>query len=233
MKEAFRSGEPFRLVLLDAVMPEMDGFAAAAQIKADPQLAAATIMMLSSADRGDDAARCRALGIACCLRKPIGQSELFDAVVSSLGSQPLQTPTASEAGSIETVPGQRSLRVLLAEDNRINQAVATGLLKKRGHHVVVAADGREALSVLERTTVDLILMDIQMPEIDGFAATAVIREREKTTGAHIPIVALTAHAMRGDRERFLAAGMDDYLSKPIQAKELDQVVERCLAKFLG
>ena len=131
---------------------------------------------------------------------------------------------------IKSIPGKRSLRILLAEDNKINQAVATGLLRKRGHTVAVAADGREALSILQRLPIDLVLMDIQMPEMDGFAATAAIRDREKTTGVHIPIVALTAHAMQGDRERFLAGGMDDYLSKPIHAQELDKVLERCLTK---
>ena len=233
MKEAWNTGNAFPLVVLDSVMPEMDGFAVAAQIKADPQLAGATIMMLSSADRSDDAARCRALGVAHYVRKPIGQSELFDAVVSALGAKPREAPALPQAPAVETVKERRSLYVLLAEDNKINQAVATGLLKKRGHTVVVASDGREALSVLERLPIDLVLMDIQMPEMDGFAATAVIREREKATGDHVPIVALTAHAMQGDRERFLAGGMDDYISKPIHVQELDKVLERCSSKLVG
>jgi signal transduction histidine kinase/CheY-like chemotaxis protein len=229
MKEASRKGNPFPLVLLDSVMPELDGFAVAARIKADPQLAGATVMMLSPADRSDDAARCRELGVTYCVRKPIGQSELFDAVISALGAQPREAPAVPQA-PVMTAQGQRSLHVLLAEDNKINQAVASGLLKKRGHTVVVASDGREALSLLDRLPIDLVLMDIQMPEMDGFAATALIREREKATGSHISIVALTAHAMQGDRERFLAAGMDDYISKPIHAQELDKVLERCLRK---
>ncbi len=233
MKHASSSGDPFPLVLLDSLMPEMDGFAVAAQIKADPQLAGATIMMLSSADRSDDAARCRELGVAYCVRKPIGHSELFDAVVSALGAQPREAPASPQAPVIVTAQRQGGLHILLAEDNRINQAVATGLLRKRGHTVVVASDGREALSLLERSPIDLVLMDIQMPEMDGFAATATIREREKATGRHIAIVALTAHAMQGDRERFLAAGMDDYLSKPIHAQELDKVIERFLTKLRG
>jgi two-component system, sensor histidine kinase and response regulator len=233
MKNASSSGVPFPLVLLDSLMPAMDGFAVAAQIKADPQLAGATIMMLSSADRSDDAARCRELGVAYCVRKPIGHSELFDAVVSVLGAQPREAPALPQAPVIGTAQGQTGLHILLAEDNRINQAVATGLLRKRGYTVVVASDGREALSLLERFPIDLVLMDIQMPEMDGFAATAMIREREKATGGHIAIVALTAHAMQGDRERFLAAGMDDYLSKPIHAQELDKVLERYLTKMRG
>jgi CheY-like chemotaxis protein len=230
MKKASTSGDPFPLVLLDSLMPELDGFAVAAQIKDDPQLAGATIMMLSSADRSDDAARCRELGVAYCLRKPVGQSELFDAVVSALGAEARETPAFPQAPVLLAAQGQRSLHVLLAEDNKINQAVATGLLRKRGHTVVVASDGREALLLLERLPIDLVLMDIQMPEMDGFAATALIREREKATGGRIAIVALTAHAMQGDRERFLAAGMDDYISKPIHVQELDKVLERCLRK---
>jgi CheY-like chemotaxis protein len=230
MKRASSGGAPFPLVLLDAFMPGLDGFAIAAQIKADPELARATIMMLSSADRSDDAARCRELGVAYCLRKPVGQSELFDAVVSALGAEARETPAFPQAPVLVAAQGQRSLHVLLAEDNKINQAVATGLLRKRGHTVVVASDGREALLLLERLPIDLVLMDIQMPEMDGFAATALIREREKATGGRIAIVALTAHAMQGDRERFLAAGMDDYISKPIHVQELDKVLERCLRR---
>jgi two-component system, sensor histidine kinase and response regulator len=225
MKHAFSHGAPFPLVLLDASMPEPDGFAVAAQIKADPALASATIMMLSSVDRSEDAARCRELGVACYLRKPIGQSELFDALVSALGAEPLAAWQLSRTPEMSRVPGQRSLRVLLTEDNRINQTVATGLLRKRGHTVVVAGDGRQALALLASQPIDLVLMDIQMPEMDGFAATAIIREREKATGHHISIVALTAHAMQGDRERFLAAGMDDYISKPIRQQDLDRVLK--------
>jgi two-component system, sensor histidine kinase and response regulator len=231
MEAAFHGGNPFALLLLDSLMPGMDGFAVAARIKANPQLAGTTVMMLSSADRSDDAARCRALGVAHYLRKPIGQSELFDAIVSVLGARPRETPALPRAALAGTLSGQRSLKILLTEDNKINQAVATGLLRKRGHKVLLASDGRQALALLESSAIDVVLMDIQMPEMDGFAATAAIREREKTTGNHIPIVALTAHAMQGDRERFLAGGMDDYLSKPIHAQELDKVLERFLNRL--
>jgi signal transduction histidine kinase/CheY-like chemotaxis protein len=231
MEAAFRGGSPFALLLLDSLMPGMDGFAVAARIKANPQLAGTTVMMLSSADRSDDAARCRALGVAHYLRKPIGQSELFDAIVSVLGARPRGAAALPRAAVAGTLSGQRSLKILLTEDNKINQAVATGLLQKRGHKVLLASDGRQALALLESSPIDVVLMDIQMPEMDGFAATAAIREREKTTGNHIPIVALTAHAMQGDRERFLAGGMDDYLSKPIHAQELDKVLERCLTRL--
>jgi two-component system, sensor histidine kinase and response regulator len=226
MKSAVACGDPLPLVLLDAFMPDLDGFAVAEQIKRDPELAAATIMMLTSADRSGDVARCRELGVACYLRKPITQSELFDAILTAMGAAPLEqqdSPLIAEAGDWE---GQRPLRILLAEDNEVNQALALKILQKRGHTVVMAGDGREALAAFERETVDFVLMDIQMPEMDGFAATAAIREREKGTGGHVPIVALTAHAMKGDRERCLAAGMDACVTKPLRVEELFAAIAR-------
>jgi len=223
MKRASSEGVPFPLVLIDACMPDLDGFAMAEQVKSDPELAGATIMMLSSADSNGDAARCRELGVACYLRKPIGQSELFDAVMTAL-SAPVRKMVSSLPPPVEAATEQASLRILLAEDNKINQAVATGLLQKRGHQVFVANNGLEVLSILDKMSIDVVLMDIRMPELDGFAATAAIREREKTTGHHLPIVALTAHAMEGDRERFLDAGMDGYLSKPIHVQELEEML---------
>lgn len=228
MKRANAAGNPFPLVLLDAVMPEMDGFAVATQIKHDAELAGATIMMLSSDDRGGDASRCRDLGVACYLRKPITQSDLFDAILTAMGSEPheqqgLPTPAGASIGR-----GQRPLRILLAEDNEVNRALAVKTLEKRGHTVILAGDGREALAVLQTETVDLILMDVQMPELDGFGATAAIREREQVTGGHVPIIALTAYAMKGDRERCLAAGMDTYVSKPLRVKELFDAIARLI-----
>jgi CheY-like chemotaxis protein/HPt (histidine-containing phosphotransfer) domain-containing protein len=181
-------------------------------------------MMLSSADQSGDASRCRELGIACYLRKPITQSDLFDAILTAMGAE----PAGDEARVIEAASDRRSLRILLAEDNEINQELAVRSLKKRGHSIVVAVNGVEALAVLEQQTIDLVLMDIQMPVMDGLAATAAIREREKAGGTHIPIVALTAHAMTGDRERCLAAGMDAYISKPLRVKELMEVIARLI-----
>jgi CheY-like chemotaxis protein len=134
---------------------------------------------------------------------------------------------------IDASHGPHSLRILVADDNLINQAVATAMLRKRGHHVMVAGDGRQALAMLEASPTDVVFMDIHMPEMDGFAATARIREREKKTGHHIAIVALTAHAMQGDRERLLAAGMDDYLSKPIRPQELDSILSRWVPGLRG
>ena len=213
MESAVAAGDPFALVLLDAFMPEQDGFAVAELIKRDPLLAGATIMMLSSGDRSGDAALCRSLGVARYLRKPITQSDLLDAILGSLGSLPAAAAAPAGAGAEKAL---RPLHVLLAEDNVVNQALAKRLLEKRGHTVIVVSDGSEALDALERESVDLVLMDVQMPVLDGFGATAAIRAREAGTGARIPIIALTAHAMKGDRERCLAAGMDEYASKPLR-----------------
>jgi two-component system sensor histidine kinase/response regulator len=231
MKTAVASGLPFRLVLLDSLMPDLDGFATAKLIRGDPDLAGAAIIMLSSGDRSGDAARCREPGIASYVVKPIGQSELLDAVMTALDTAPTKELEPSRNGRVNTTPGTHSLRILVAEDNKVNQAVVSSMLRKRGHNVVIAGDGRQALAMLDTLTVDLVFMDIQMPEMDGFAATATIREREKATGYHVPIVALTAHAMQGDRERFLEAGMDDNLSKPIQAQALDQILDGWLARL--
>jgi PAS domain S-box-containing protein len=220
MKAAASAGDSFPLVLLDARMPEMDGFAIAERIKSRPELAGASIMMLSSPDHSGEVARCRDLGVTRHLRKPIGQPELFDAVLMALGSEPLRDGKSPPTAADRPMPGQQSLRILLAEDNAVNRRLASGLLQKCGHTLVVACDGLEAINMIESQPVDLVLMDIQMPNMDGFAATAAIREREMTKGGHVPIVALTAHAMKGDRERCLAAGMDAYVSKPLRAQEL-------------
>jgi PAS domain S-box-containing protein len=224
MRAAAVAGDPFPLVLLDARMPEPDGFAVAEQIKADPDLAGAAIMMLSSSDHSGDIARCRKLGITRYLRKPIGQSELFDAILIALGAEPREEARSTDIAAGPAEARQRSLRILLAEDNEINRHVTTRILQKCGHTMVLAADGREALKIFESQPLDLVLMDIQMPHMDGFAATVAIREREKATAGHIPIVALTAHAMEGDRELCLAAGMDTYLSKPLRIEELLQTI---------
>lgn len=222
MKHAVAIGQPYPLILLDANMPEMDGFAVAEQIKRDPDLAGITIMMITSSDRSGEAARCRELGIAYYLRKPISQSELLDAICNAMGTVTLAQKRLS--GSTEAEQVHRPLRILLAEDNEVNQLVAVRLLKNRGHSVEVVNNGREALAALEREAVDLVLMDVQMPEMDGLAATEAIREREKLSGKHVPIVALTAHAMKGDREECLAAGMDAYVSKPLRPQALFEAI---------
>ena len=225
LRQARDAGVPFPLVLTDAQMPDMDGFALAEQIKQDPRLTDATIMMLSSAGQRGDTTRCRELGVAAYLIKPIRQSELFDAILNVL--------SRSAPGGVEPAvvtrhslgESRRKLHILLAEDNPVNQTVATRLLQKRGHTVKVANNGREALAALEREKFDLVLMDIQMPEMDGFEATTAIRAKEKSSGDHLRILAMTAHATKKDHERCLAAGMDEYVSKPIQPQELFQAVE--------
>jgi PAS domain S-box-containing protein len=225
MRRAAAAGEPYALVVLDAMMPGMDGFALAEQIRAHPDFAGATIMMLSSADRAGDAARCEALGIAAHLMKPVKQSELLNTIltilhvgagVPALAAEVPERPPQSEPSAVAAP----RLRVLLAEDNAVNQRLAVRLLERHGHSVVVAGNGREALAALERQPYDVVLMDVQMPELGGLEATEHIRAGERGTGRHVPIIALTAHAMKGDREKCLAAGMDAYLSKPIQAREL-------------
>ena len=220
LEQARAQGEPFAMVLLDAHMPEMDGFTVAMHMQQDPALAGTTILMLSSADLAGDTARCREVGIARHLMKPITQAELWDAILTALGGA-VHTPAALPTISPRTEPGaDRPLRILLAEDNRVNQRVALHTLEKQGHTVVVVGDGQAALMALAQAPFDLVLMDIQMPTLDGLAATAAIRAQEQTQGTHVPIIAMTAHAMRGDRERCLAAGMDGYVTKPLKAPDL-------------
>ncbi|MFA5863129.1 MAG: response regulator [Phycisphaerae bacterium] len=223
MREAQQAGHPFPLVLLDACMPEMDGFAVAQSIKADTALSRSTIMMLSSADKGSDIKRCRDVGISVYLVKPIGQSELLDAIMNILGLLSVRKVPENRRDLAENSKCPR--KILLAEDNVVNQKLAVRLLEKWGHTVEVANNGLEVVAALEKTTYDLILMDVQMPAMGGFEATQAIRKKELSTGTHTPIVAMTAHAMKGDRERCLEVGMDGYVSKPIQVEELFNTIE--------
>jgi CheY-like chemotaxis protein len=226
MLRAAKSDSAYQLVLLDAVMPAMDGFALAEKIKGQPELTDATVMMLSSAMPAGSAARCGALGIAGLLTKPVTQSELLDAILIAVSRGTKGGNSRGlAAGFAETEPAGSRLRILVAEDNLINRAVATGILAKKGHALVHAATGCEAVEAFSDGSFDLILMDVQMPEMDGFEATRRIRELEEATGRHTTIVAMTAHAMAGDRERCLAAGMDDYVSKPLRKEDLLRVLE--------
>jgi two-component system sensor histidine kinase/response regulator len=224
LRAAADAGTPFVLVLLDANMPGMDGFDVAEQIAAHQDLPGLSIMMLTSSGKYGDFERARALGISAYLTKPIDAAGLHEAICRVLEGA-VTSGTAHPAPMTVGKDMARSLRILLAEDNVVNQRVAVGLLTKRGHDVIVANNGIEALAALERTDVDLILMDIQMPQMGGFEATAAIRASERQSGGHVRIVAMTAHAMTGDRERCLAAGMDGYLSKPIDPAILFATVE--------
>ncbi len=188
-------------------------------------------MMLTSGGRAGDVARCESLHVAAYLLKPVKQSELFDAIALALG---ISSPADAEEVAAAVAPSRsaRSLQILLAEDSLVNQKLAVGLLEKYGHTVDVVGDGRAALAAVESQCYDLVLMDIQMPEMDGLEATRAIRAREGQRGGHLPIVAMTAHAMKGDRERCLEAGMDSYVAKPIRAKELFDTIARVLASQL-
>jgi CheY-like chemotaxis protein/HPt (histidine-containing phosphotransfer) domain-containing protein len=228
MNKAAAAGSPFAVVLSDVMMPSVDGFQLAERIKRHPVLSGTPVILLSSADRQPDANRCRQLGVAAYLSKPVKHSELRAAI------QKVMEPSSNEAtaqtrgcdrGQRPSATCQsRPLTILLVEDNATNRMLAVALLEKEGHRVEMAHNGREALAVLASRAFDVVLMDVQMPEMDGFEATAHIREQERSTGAHIPIVAMTAHAMKGDRERCLGAGMDGYVSKPIHAKELHEAL---------
>ncbi|MGO8704349.1 MAG: response regulator [Candidatus Brocadiia bacterium] len=231
MKEAKNARAPFGLVILDANMPGMDGFTIAERIKEDPALANATIMMLTSVGIRGDAARCSKLGVAAYLVKPITQSDLLDAIARVLGSSeaPRDHARLVTRHSLREEKCGAGLRILLAEDNPVNQTLAVRLLEKRGYSTQVADNGRKALEMLEKAAPGefaAVLMDVQMPIMDGYEATAELRKHEAKAGRHTPIVAVTAHAMKGDRERCLAAGMDDYVSKPIHAKDLFAVLDR-------
>jgi signal transduction histidine kinase/CheY-like chemotaxis protein len=229
MRLAAAAGRPFRLVVLDAQMPEIDGFTLAQHIKEDAELAAATIMMLSSADLHGDFRRCQALGIAAYLIKPVTPSDLLEAILSALGMG-TESPSGSAAPARPPASAGAIRKVLLAEDNPVNQKLMVRLLENRGYAVTLAADGLQALEALGRERFDLVLMDVQMPQMSGFEVTGRIREMENESGEHVPIVALTAHAMTGDRERCLNAGMDDYISKPVRPRELYEKLDAMLAR---
>jgi PAS domain S-box-containing protein len=233
LREARDAGRGFPLVLLDAHMPGMDGFDVAARIKDEPGLAGVTIMMLTSDQQPGDVARCRSLGINVYVVKPIGQSALLNAILTALGAPPADAleigPAPVDVSEPRDADRRLALRVLLAEDNEVNRRLVVRLLEKRGHSVAVACNGREAIELLEIRgfdAFDVVLMDIQMPVLDGLRATAMIREREEELGTHLGIVGVTAHAREEDRQRCLQAGMDGYVTKPIRAQELFAEIER-------
>jgi CheY-like chemotaxis protein/HPt (histidine-containing phosphotransfer) domain-containing protein len=233
MEAAQRAGRTFSIALLDAQMPGIDGFQVAQRIRENPKFAGAVILMLSADRHLADADRCRELGVGSFLTKPIGQSELFNSILSALGVGIVQERLIEAPEPVQEKPKGRSLNILLSEDNPVNQKLAMRLLEKAGHRVVWAKTGKEALDAWENAEspgFDVILMDIQMPEMDGLEATAAIRKCETSKETHIPIIAMTANAMQGDKERYLAAGMDGYVSKPIQPGRLHAEIERCVTK---
>ena len=222
------------------MMPGMSGLDLAERVRADRDLAGLILLMLTSAGGPDDTGRYQSLGLSACLSKPIRQSELYNALMKALdhpekakGRAPALLQSGDErrpAPAPAPAATTGGLHLLLAEDHVVNQKVAVRMLEGLGHSVVVAVDGRKALEALETGRFDAVLMDVQMPEMDGIEAVAAIRAGERGTGLHLPVIALTAHAMKGDRERFLASGFDAYLPKPIRAKELGQVLAEHAAR---
>lgn len=218
LKAAAARGEPYELVITDGSMPEVDGFTLAQQIQEEADLSS-VLMMLSSLDRQYDIERCRELGIRSYLTKPIKQSDLLDAIVSVLDLSGIRVDHVG--GHTQTPPQIQPLKILLAEDSLANRKLAIGLLSRWGHQIDVATNGIEAVDAVRHYHYDVVLMDVQMPEMDGLAATKAIRELQKTENLpRVPVIALTAHAMKGDRERCLEAGMDDYITKPIRPFDL-------------
>jgi PAS domain S-box-containing protein len=223
MRQAAQMGRPFGIVLMDIHLPDLAADTLKSELERHPVLVPSIILLTSGDPR--DAARCSALGGLPAVSKPIRQSELLEAIQRIVS----QNRSSGPVGPTAPPPAQspiRPLRILLAEDNAINQCLAARLLEKQGHSVSVAGNGKEALAALERERFDLVLMDVQMPDMGGFEATAHIRKRERDTGGHIPVIALTAHAMKGDRERCLDAGMDGYVSKPVQGSDLAEAIAR-------
>jgi PAS domain S-box-containing protein len=234
LRRAAAAGENYPLMLADAVMPPPDGFALARQARAEPGLVGSVVLMVNSAGRASGAEQCREAGVRASILKPLKQSELLDTIlgVLSASAPPPPPPTAGaargEGRPDPAAPRLPPLRVLLAEDNLVNQRLAVRLLEKAGHAVRVAANGRQAVEATAQERFDVVLMDVQMPELGGMEATELIRRRERESGEHVPIIALTAHAMKGDRERCLAAGMDGYVAKPIRDRELFGTIEQVL-----
>ena len=222
---AHKDGKPFGLVVLDGEMPELDGFTTAEVIRQHAEYAATRIVMLTSSGNRGDAARCAKLDIQGYLHKPAKSSELFVAICTIMGTKSGTSRSTPLVTRHSVCEARKNLKILVAEDNKVNQRLALRLLEKLGHSVVLANNGREAVDMLAQGVFDVVLMDLQMPELGGLEATAVIREQEERTGVRVPIYALTAHAMKGDRERCIEAGMDGYLSKPIQPHELHKLLD--------
>jgi two-component system sensor histidine kinase/response regulator len=226
LRHSAETGRPFPLVVLDGHMPGMDGFTLAQCIKDDPLLRGSCIVLLTSCCQTGDAARCRELEISAYLTKPVGAAELLETIRRGLGRT---DEGQRELVTRHTVQERKhQWRFLIAEDNPVNSLLVKRLIEKQGYISRTAADGREALGMLKGERFDCVLMDVQMPVMDGFEATTAIRGEERDSGGHLPIIAMTAHAMKGDRERCLAAGMDDYVAKPVGTRDLLATIERVL-----
>jgi len=231
LDRAVNVGKPFQLVISDVNMPEMDGFMLFESTRSNTQHQNVPFILLTSAARPGDMARCRELGVAAHLIKPVKQSLLMDAIASAVaGKDAVAVAPASSQEVTGTSAADRVLQILLAEDNAVNQKFTVRAIEKASHAVVVANNGREALEAWERDRYDVVLMDVQMPEMDGLEATARIRALEQQRGAaqRTPIIAMTANAMKGDRERCIEAGMDGYVSKPVKRQTLFAEIEKVL-----
>ena len=234
LEQAQDAKTPFALMIVDCQMPGTDGFMLVEQVRESAALECPTTIMLTSGGQSGDSQRCEKLGIVAYLIKPVLQADLLEALLKALGREshspkPIGVPARKTFAPPPSKDQRMPLRILLAEDNQVNQRLAVRLLENHGHLVVVVPDGKKALEALAKHSFDLILMDVQMPVMDGVAATSAIRQMETATGAHIPIIAMTAHAMAGDRQRFLDSGMDAYLSKPISSSELFESIENLLS----
>jgi CheY-like chemotaxis protein len=229
IEAAERDGEGFDLVILDARMPDLDGIATASQIRERGWMTGTTLVLLTSAGDRAEVERSRELGVHAYLCKPVRPATLYQTVASAMGRRRSGADSAAAGASHPPRPldrARRPLKILLAEDNKVNELLAVKLLTKRGHRVSVAVNGREAVDAVQRGRFDVVLMDIQMPVLGGIEATRLIRERERAGTPRTPIIAMTANAMEGDRERCLEAGMDDYVSKPVRPADLFQAIER-------
>lgn len=229
--EPVRDKYPYTLALIDCMMPAMDGFELAERIRESPEFSEIKLLMLTSANPEFSSERCREVGISAFLLKPILQSSLYNTIVGLLRDEPVEREGRERY--LQTLrPAERALRILLAEDNAFNQKVGVGMLKTMGHTVTVAGNGLEAVNAVKSEPFDLIFMDVQMPVMDGLQATGAIREYEKGLNKHTPIVAMTAHALKGDTDRCLEAGMDGYLSKPIRSPDLARAIHSVVCQDL-
>jgi PAS domain S-box-containing protein len=233
LDDAKERKKPFQIILMDGNLPGHDSFIILDYIKDNPELAKSIIMMMSSSSSRLDASPWLKVGISTHLNKPLKPSELKKGLLNVLGLAPRPQELAGESKDAGTLPSRRAYRILIAEDNLVNQRVAIYMLEKQGHQVTGAMNGEEALAAMEKENFELVLMDVQMPKMDGFQATRLIRAKEKETGLHIPIIAMTAHAMKGDREKCLSVGMDDYIAKPLNVKQLSETIARAMSLALA